>query len=409
MTRENLIVSLDLGSSKVSVIAGEVGQEGQVHVVGFGAVVSTGIRKGNIIDIENTVRAIEAAVEQAEQMSGRQIEGGYVGITGLLVSSLNNRGVVAVAGPEQEITQEDVNRVLQAARVIALPPDRKIIHVIPRQYFVDGNENILDPVGMVGSRLEVETHIVTINNATLQNVIKCCERAGFHPWEIVVNGYASGEAVLFPAEKELGAVVVDIGGGTTDIALFDQGTLWYTAVLPVGGDYITSDLAVGLRTPLNQAEIIKKEHGGTLPALTSDSEFVDVPSVGGRETFRVSKKVVASIIEPRVQEILTLVKNKLDSSGYPGLLPGGIVLTGGTALTCGIAELAVDLLEKPVRVGYPEGIVGLADVVHSPEYATGVGLLMYGVRRHQALEENEDSFFAKSIFSRIKKWFLDLF
>ena len=409
MTRENLIVSLDLGSSKVSVIAGEVGQEGQVHVVGFGAVVSTGIRKGNIIDIENTVRAIEAAVEQAEQMSGRQIEGGYVGITGLLVSSLNNRGVVAVAGPEQEITQEDVDRVLQAARVIALPPDRKIIHVIPRQYFVDGNSNIVDPVGMVGSRLEVETHIVTINNATLQNVIKCCERAGFHPWEIVFNGYASGEAVLFPAEKELGAVVVDIGGGTTDIALFDQGTLWYTAVLPVGGDYITSDLAVGLRTPLTQAEIIKKEHGGTLPSLTSDSEFVDVPSVGGRETFRVSKKVVASIIEPRVQEILTLVKNKLDDSGYQGLLPGGIVLTGGTALTNGIAELAGDLLEKPVRVGYPEGIVGLADVVHSPEYATGVGLLMYGVRRHQAMEENEDSFFAKSIFSRIKKWFLDLF
>ena len=212
MTRGNLIVSLDLGSSKVAVIAGEIGQEDQIHVVGFGAVASTGIRKGNIIDIENTVRAIEAAVEQAEQMSGRQIEGGYVGITGLLVSSLNNRGVVAVAGPDQEITQEDVDRVLQAARVIALPPDRKIIHVIPRQYFVDGNENILDPVGMVGSRLEVETHIVTINNATLQNVIKCCERAGFHPWEIVVNGYASGEAVLFPAEKELGAVVVDIGG-----------------------------------------------------------------------------------------------------------------------------------------------------------------------------------------------------
>ncbi|MGB4505268.1 MAG: cell division protein FtsA [Syntrophaceticus sp.] len=405
----DMIVSLDIGSTKVTVIAGDIGQDGQLQVVGFGSVDSVGIRKGNVIDIENTVRAIEAAIDKAEQMSGREIDEGFVGITGPTVSSLNNRGVVAVSSPDQEIMPEDVERVLQAARVIALPHDRRIIHVIPRQFLVDGNENILDPVGMIGSRLEVETHIVTIVNAALQNIIKCCERAGFHPLELVLNGYASGEAVLYPAEKELGVVVVDIGGGTTDIALFDQGTLWYTAVLPIGGDYITSDLAVGLRTPLTQAEIIKKEHGGTLPALISDSEFVDVPSVGGGDTFRVSKKMIASIIEPRVQEIIGLVKNKLESSGYPGLLPGGIVLTGGTALTKGIAELAVDLLEKPVRVGYPEGIGGLADVVHSPEYATGIGILLYGARRHQAKEENEDSLSMKAMFSKVKEWFQDLF
>lgn len=409
MGRGNMIVSLDIGSTKVTVIAGDVGQDGQLQVVGFGSVESAGIRKGNVIDIENTVHAIEAAIEKAEQMSGREIEGGYVGITGLTVSSLNNRGVVAVSASDQEIMPEDVERVLQAARVIALPHDRRIIHVIPRQYLVDGNENILDPVGMIGSRLEVETHIVTIVNAALQNIIKCCERAGFQPWELVLNGYASGEAVLYAAEKELGVVVVDIGGGTTDIALFDQGTLWYTAVLPIGGDYITSDLAVGLRTPLTQAEIIKKEHGGTLPALTSDNEFVDVPSVGGRDTFRVSKKMIASIIEPRVQEIIGLVKNKLDSSGYPGLLPGGIVLTGGSALTQGVAELAVNLFEKPVRVGYPEGIGGLADVVHGPEYATGVGLLLYGAKRQLTIEENEDSLSMKAMFSKVKQWLQDLF
>jgi cell division protein FtsA len=404
-----MIVSLDIGSTKVTVIVGDVEQDRQLQVVGFGSVESSGIRKGNVIDIENTVRAIESAIEKAEQMSGRDIDGGYVGITGHSVSSINNRGVVAVSGFDEEITPEDVERVLQAARVIALPHDRKIIHVIPRQFLVDGNENILDPVGMIGSRLEVETHIVTIVNASLQNIVKCCQRAGFQPQELVLNSYASGEAVLYPAEKELGVVVVDIGGGTTDIAIFDQGALWYTAVLPIGGDYITSDLAVGLRTPLTQAEVIKKEHGGTLPALTSDSEFVDVPSVGGRDTFRVSKKMIAAIIEPRVQEIIGLVKNKLDSSGYPGLLPGGIVLTGGTALTQGIAELAVELLQKPVRVGYPEEIGGLADVVHAPECATGVGLLLYAAKSRRLQEENEDSLSMKVMFSRVKQWFQDFF
>ncbi len=409
IAQENMVVGLDIGSSKVSVIVGEVGQEGLIQVIGFGAVESSGIRKGNVIDIENTVNAIEEAIENAEQMSGREIHGGYVGITGVSISSLNNSGVVAVSSPDQEIIQDDVERVLQAARVVALPHDRKIVHVIPRQYIVDGNESILDPVGMVGSRLEVETHIVTIAHAALQNIVKCCERAGFYPEELVLNGYASGGAVLHPAEKELGVVVVDIGAGTTDVALFDQGTLWYTAVLPMGGDYITSDLAVGLRTPLVQAEIIKKEDGGTLPALTSDSEFIDVPSVGGRDTYKVSKKMIASIIEPRMQEIIGLVKNKLESSGYPGMLPGGIVLTGGAALTDGVAELAVELLEKPVRVGYPEGVHGLSDVVHSPEYATGVGLLLYGSKRHQYKEEKEYSLSVKEMFSKLKEWIQDLF
>ncbi len=409
LARGNTLVGLDVGSSKVAVIVGEMGLDGQIQVVGFGSVYSAGIRKGSVVDIENTVRAIEAAIEKAEQMSGRPIDGGYVSITGTSISSLNNRGVVAVANPEQEIVPEDVERVLQAARVIALPHDRRIIHVIPRQYVVDGNDSILDPVGMMGSRLEVETHIVTITNAAVVNLLKCCEKAGFHPQELVLNAYASGEAVLFPAEKELGVVVVDIGGGTTDIAIFEQGTLWHTSVLPVGGDYITSDLAVGLRTPLTQAEIIKKEFGGTLPENTSDSEMVEVPSVGGRDTFRVSRKMIASIIEPRVQEILGLIKNKLDSSGYQGVLPGGVVLTGGTALTEGIAELAAKILQKPVRIGYPEGVGGLADVIHSPVYATGVGLLLYGAKRSQDVSDHDEGLSLKGVVGKVRKWIQDLF
>jgi cell division protein FtsA len=409
LTRGNSIVGLDVGSSKVTVIVGELGPDEQLQIVGFGSVPSSGIRKGNVIDIERTVRSIEEAIERAEQISGRQIEGGYVGITGTTISSLNNRGVVAVANPDQEITQEDVDRVLQAARVIALPHDRRIIHVIPRQFIVDGNDNILDPVGMMGERLEVETHIVTITNTAAQNLLKCCERAGFHVQELVLNVFASGEAVLYPAEKELGVVVADIGGGTTDIAIFEQGSLWYTSVMPVGGDYITSDLAVGLRTPLAQAETVKTEHGGALAPLTSENDWIEVPSVGGKNVGRVSRKNIAEIIQPRVQEILELVKNKLEESGYSGLLPGGIVITGGTSLTEGIVELAADQLQRPVRIGYPEAVGGLADVIHSPVFASGIGLLLYGSKRRIYLVEEAESLSMKAITEKIKKWFKDLF
>lgn len=409
MARSNTIVGLDVGSSKVTVIIGEVGSDGQPQIYGFGVAPSAGIRRGSVIDIEKTVQSIEEAIDRAEQMSGREVEGGFVSITGINLSSLNNRGVVAVANPDQEITREDVDRVLQAARVIALPHDRRIIHVIPRQFIVDGNDNILDPVGMMGSRLEVETHIVTINNAAVQNLMKCCERAGFRVQELVLGAYASGEAVLYPAEKELGAVVVDIGGGTTDIALFEQGTLWYTGVLPVGGDYVTSDLAVGLRTPLNQAERIKREYGCVLPALIAESDLVEVASVGGKDTSRVSRKVIAGIMQPRLQEILGLVKNQLEKSGYHGLLPGGVVLTGGTSLTQGMVELAAEELQRPVRIGYPEAVGGLSDQIHSPEFATGVGLLLYGSRRSSSGVEDVESFSLKGFLMKAKKWIRDLF
>jgi len=264
-------------------------------------------------------------------------------------------------------------------------------------------------VGMVGARLEVETQIVTINNSAAQNLLKCCERAGFRVQELVLSSLASGEAVLFPAEKELGVVVVDIGGGATDIAVYDQGTLWYSAVLPVGGDYITSDLAVCLRTPLNLAEDLKKRVGSTLPALMPDNEMVDVTGVGGKEVHQASKKMIASIIQPRMQEMLGLVKNQLEKSRYQGMLPGGIVITGGAALTEGLVELATELMDRPVRLGFPEVAGGLADVIHSPVFATGVGLLSYAAKHHAEEIERSDGLFMKDGFSRIKKWFKDLF
>jgi len=409
LARGDTIVGLDVGSTKVAVIVGSLGSDGQLQIIGFGLAPSAGIRRGSVIDIENTVRSIEAAIEKAEQMSGRAIDGGYVGITATSVASINNRGVVAVADPEQEITRDDVDRVLQAARVIALPHDRRVVHVIPRQFIVDGNDGILDPVGMIGARLEVETQIVTITNASVQNLLKCCERAGFRVQELVLNSLASGEAVLFPAEKELGVVLVDIGGGTTDIAIFDQGSLWYSAVLPVGGDYITSDLAVGLRTPLNKAEELKKQMGCVLPALTPDNEIVEVTSVGGQQTQQASKKMIASIIQPRAQEILGLVKNQLEKSRYQGLLPGGIVLTGGTALTEGMVELATEEMEQPVRLGFPEAVGGLADVIHSPVFATGIGLLAYAAKRHTTDMEKTEGLSWKYTLDKFKRWFKDLF
>ncbi len=409
MARGDTIVGLDVGSSKVAVIIGSMSPDGQVQIIGFGSVPSAGIRRGSIIDIENTVRSIEGAIERAEQMSGRAIDGGYVGITGISIASINNRGVVAVADPEQEIVREDVERVLQAARVISLPHDRRVVHVIPRQFIVDGNENILDPVGMSGSRLEVETQIVTIANAAGQNLLKCCERAGFRVHELVLSSLASGEAVLLPAEKELGVMVVDIGGGATDIAVYDQGSLWYSAVLPVGGDYITSDLAVGLRTPLNLAEDLKKRAGSVLSVQMSDNEMVDVHGVGGQEVHQASRKMIASIIQPRVQEIFGLVKNQLEKSRYQGLLPGGVVLTGGTALTEGITELAAEVMQRPVRLGFPEAVGGLADVIHSPVFATGIGLLSYAARRHATEAEKSEGLSLKDAFVRVRKWFKDLF
>lgn len=410
LANQNVIVGLDIGTSKVTTLVGELREEdGQLAIIGFGESASLGLRKGNIVDIENTTKAISESIQRAEQMSGIKINTAFVGISGSSVASLNNKGVVAVAGSDKEISETDVDRVIQAAKVIAIPPDRKIIHVLPREFIVDGYNGIMDPVGMAGSRLEVETHIVTGAATVIQNLLKSVDRAGLEVEELVLNPLASAEACLLPAERELGSVVLDIGAGTTDVAIFDQGGLWFTTIIPMGGDYITSDLAVGLRTPLAQAEKIKKESGCVLHQLAPDKEFIEVPTVGAKNYRQVSVKDLANFIEPRVHELFLLVKSEIQRSGYQGLLPGGVILTGGSSLLNGLPQLAGEILELPVRVGLPEKVGGMSDIVRSPAYATSVGLLVYGSKQLANFYEQHEEGTFNQIFSKIQGWFKEFF
>jgi cell division protein FtsA len=410
LPKNNVLAGLDIGTSKVAAVIAEIDVEGPINIVGFGETPSGGLRKGTIIDIECTARAAEKAADKAEQMSGMAIDAVLVGITGPHISSVNNRGVVAVTGIGKEITEEDAQRVVQAAKVITLPSERQIVHVLPRQFIVDGYDGIVDPVGMCGSRLEVETNILTGAAASIQNTLKTVQRAGLEAGALVFNGLASAEAVLLPAEKELGVVLVDIGSGTTEVAIYEQKNLWYASVLPVGGDHITNDLAVGLRTPIAAAERIKREHGCVLEALMPDDNYIDVPSVGGTETRQVSKKFLAAIIEPRIQEILSLIKREIHRSGYKGLLPGGVVITGGSSLLDGLLVLAEEMLEMPVRRGQPLHISGLVDLVSAPQYSSAVGILHYGAKNLAAFQAAPSGdFFLGSIWSRLTAWFKEIF
>lgn len=410
LPKGEIVVGLDIGTTKVVVTVAEVETAGNLHIIGLGEVPSGGLRKGIIVDIEHTAQAIARAVAMAERMSGYRIRSAFVGITGPHIESINNRGVVAVAGENREIDIEDVKRVIEAARVIPLPAERQIIHILPRQYIVDGYDGIIDPVGMTGSRLEVETLIITAAGAAVQNLIKSVQRAGVEVEQLVLNPLASAEAVLHQAEKELGAVMVDLGGGTTEIALVAQGGLWFASVLPVGGDHITSDIAVGLRTPINQAEKLKKEWGAVPVNFVPDNELLPVPNVGGYGEHTVSKKMLASIIQPRVEEILSLVRQQIGRADFKGLLPGGVVLTGGGALLPGIAELAGEILQLPVRIGAPARLGGLADMVATPAYATSVGLIIYGAKNQvKAQVAAGRELFWNNLWSHFKVWLRELF
>ncbi len=412
MARTDVIAGLDIGTSKATAVIGEIhNDEEDVRIVGVGETSAAGLRKGVIVDIEGTAKAISEAIMLAEQMSGINIDSCLVGISGTHIKSINNRGVVAVTSQDGEITVEDAKRVLSSSKVIALAPDQKIIHVLPREYVVDGYDGIVDPVGMTGSRLEVETNIITGAAASIQNTLKALERVGLQVQELVLNPLASAEAVLFPAERELASIVVDIGGGTTDISLFDSNGLYFSSVIPLGGSYITSDLAVGLKTPINKAEKIKKEHGCVLKELMPDEKNIKITSVGGQTTKSVSKKMIARIIEPRMQEILYHVKKEIKNSNYKGMIPGGVILTGGCALLDGLEHLAAEELDMPVRIGYPYNIGGLSDKVNSAAYSTSIGLIKYGAK-HAAVKETAA---AKSLFlnnefiKKIKSWFKNLF
>jgi len=409
LARKNIVTGLDIGTSTVVAIVAQVNGPDSIDIVGIGESESLGMRKGVIVDIERTAKAIETAIEKAEGMSGCAVDSVFAGITGSHITSTNNRGVVAVSNETSEITLEDVQRALQAAKVIALPHDRKIIHILPRQYIVDGYDGILDPVGMYGTRLEVEANIVTGARSSIQNLLKSIEKTGVKVEALVLNALASADAVLLPSERELGAVLVDIGGGTTEVAIFREGSLWFTAVIPIGGDHITSDLAVGLRTPIAQAEKIKKEEGCVLSELMPADNYIEITDVGSQDTRRVSRQVIASIIEPRVSEILGFVEEKVKMSGYDEMIPGGIVITGGTASLDGLVQLAMEQLDLPVRIGTPKSVGGLADIVNLPSYATAIGLVLFGSKRNAVSRSDmEREHLAEGFASRVKNWFADI-
>jgi len=389
LPRRDLAVGIDVGTSKVAAIVGEVRRDGTCDIIGFGVTPSAGMRKGVVVDIEGVSRAIAEAAEKAGRMAGVEIKSAYVSISGSHLSSVNNRGVVAVARDDREITAEDVDRVLDAARVLNIPADREIVHVVPREFVVDGYDGVKDPVGMMGVRLEVEAHVVTGAVTSIQNLLKGVARAGLQVEELVVSSLASGEAVLLPAERELGVLVLDIGGGTTDLSIFERGNPLYSAVVPIGGDHVTGDLAVGLRTPPAEAERIKLQHGRARPCPEADEDIFEVPNVGGTGTHQVSGALVAEIVAPRLQELFALVRREIGRSGRSGQIPAGAVLCGGCALLPGIGEMAAEELGMPVRVGTPSGLGGLADLASSPAFATTVGLLIYATRGHPGLVRGE--------------------
>jgi cell division protein FtsA len=379
MTVGCTIVGIDVGSSKVCTLVAEVDNEGDVRVIGVGLVPSRGVRKGMVVNVAGATAAIAASVEKAERTSGYKIERAYVGLSGTHVSSLNSRGVVGISRREHGIAVEDVDRVLDAAHAIAVPHNQEVVHVIPRGYIVDGQNGVHDPVGMHGFRLEVEAHIVIGSSASIQNLVKCVEGAGIEVDEMVLASIAAGDAVLTDTEREMGVVLADIGAGTTDIAIFIDGTVWHTVTLGVGGEYVTGDIAVGLRLPPDVAERVKIEHGHACAAQVPPEARFTVSAFGGEDRQVVPRWKLAEIVEARVEEILSMIQQEIKRSGYDGLLPAGVVLCGGTAQLSGIHELGRDVFGLPVRVGAPQGIRGLVDKVANPAHAVGAGLMGWGM------------------------------
>jgi cell division protein FtsA len=407
--REELIVGLDIGTTKVCAIVGEVTDEG-IDIIGIGSAPSKGLRKGVVINIDATVQSIKRAIEEAELMAGCEISTVYAGIAGGHIQGVNSQGIVAV-NKEKEIRDEDLVRVMDAARAVSIPMDREVIHVLPQQYVVDGQSGIKEPLGMSAVRLEAKVHIVTGAATSVQNVLKSCQRCNLHVSEIVLEQLASAEAVLADDEKELGVAIVDIGGGTTDVAIFHDGAIVHSAVLALGGNHLSNDIAMGLRTPIVDAEELKKKYGCAMVAMVSDDDQIEVPTVGGRTPRQISRKILSEIIEPRMEEIMMLVKREIQKSGYGELMASGVVLTGGTAALEGVTELAEDILKLPVRRGQPRGIGGLVDVVRSPMFATGVGLVLHGAKHRPMMEDKparQKGAFS-SIGQKLQDWFRGAF
>jgi cell division protein FtsA len=395
------IVGLDIGTTKICAIVGEQTENG-IDIVGIGTAPSSGLRKGVVINIESTVESINKAIEEAERMAGIEISSVYCGISGGHIKGFNSHGVVAVK--DKEVQEGDLRRVIDAAKAVAIPLDREVIHIIPQEYIIDNQDGIKEPLGMSGVRLEAKVHIVTGAVSSAQNIIKCANRTGLNVSDIVLQQIASSEAVLNPDEKELGVALVDIGGGTTDIAIFSEGSIVHTAVLSLGGNHITNDLAVGLRTPTAEAEKLKIKYGCALSSLIAKDDTIDVKSRP------LSRKLISEIIEPRVEEIFSLIQREIIKSGYEDLLASGVVLTGGSTLLTGMQELSEMIFDLPVRKGIPKGFGGLLDVVSSPIYATGVGLILYGAKNQRStkFKIREQNIYHK-VKSRMAEWLTEIF
>ena len=400
-----------MGTTKICALIAEADPGRGLDVIGVGAAASRGLRKGVVVNIDSTVEAIKQAVAEAEQMAGVEVEAVYAGVAGGHIRGVNSRGVVAVSGKDREVSGQDVERAVEAARAINLRQDREIIHVLPQTFLVDDQDGVREPIGMSGARLEVETHIVTGAVRSVQNVIRSVNRAGLAVQDIVLEPLASAEAVLLVGEKELGVVLVDIGGGTTDVALYREGAVWHTAILPLGGDHISNDIAVGLRTPAADAEDLKRRHGCALTALVAAEETIDVPSVGGRKARQLSRQILSEIIQPRVEEIFTLVARDLARAGFRDAAPAGVVVTGGTSILEGVPEVAERVFDLPVRRGIPEVGGSLGESLKSPVYATGVGLVLWGLAQQASGVGTvaADRGLMSRLGRRLSGWFGDIF
>ncbi|MCF8051991.1 MAG: cell division protein FtsA [Desulfobacterales bacterium] len=404
--QEEIIVGLDIGTTKICAVVGE-SSGNDVNIIGIGTHPSIGLRKGVVVNIESTVESIKKAVEEAELMAGCEISSVYAGVAGGHITGFNSHGVIAIKGPE--IVKADIDRVIDAARAVAIPMDREVIHVLPQEFIVDDQAGIRNPIGMAGVRLEAKIHIVTGAVTSAHNIVKCANRAGLDVCDIVLESLASGEAVLTEEEKELGTGLLDLGGGTTDLAIFAGHNIRHTFVLALGGDNLTNDIAIGLRAPLAEAEKIKKKYGTCIAGNIAGDETIEVPGMGGRKPRKLPRQVLGEILEPRMEEIFTLVQREIFRAGMENLINSGMVLTGGTSLLEGVTDVAETVFNLPTRQGKPQGITGLVDVVNNPMYATGVGLVLYGAKnRIENKFRIRDANIFNRVMNRMKRWFREV-
>lgn len=400
------IVGLDIGTSKVAAIVGEVSASGDLEVIGIGAHHSRGLRKGVVVNIESTVEAIKRAVEEAELMAGCDIDSVYAGIAGSHIRGINSHGIVAIR--DREVYEQDVDRVLDAAQAVAIPADQKVLHTLRQQFLVDDQEGVKEPLGMSGVRLEAKVHLITCAVNAAQNIEKCIERCGLIVNDIILEQLASSMSVLTDDERDLGVCLVDIGGGTTDIAVFTNGAICHTAVIPIAGDQVTNDIAMALRTPTQHAEEIKIKYACALAQLARAEETIQVPGAGGRPPRELSRQALAEVVEPRYEELFTLVQGELNRSGNAEMVASGVVLTGGSAKVEGVVELAEEVFHMPVDVAAPKRIAGIADIASNPIYSTGVGLLMYGMEQEKESGRRGRKTTSGGAFARLRSWFNDL-